>query len=108
MLRWKTCGDGSATKSALQRSGTCATHSIQTYLSERSPAGAAKVGAAIREAAEVLRYFPHAGRPGRSTDTREWVVQGVPYILVYEVQADDNVVMILGVFHGAQDREPKE
>jgi len=81
---------------------------IQAYISERSPAGAAKVGTAIREAAEVLRYFPYAGRPGRSTDTREWVVQGVPYVLVYEVQTDSNVVMILGVFHGAQDREKEE
>lgn len=79
--------------------------SIQTYLTDRSPAGAANVGAAIREAAEVLRYFPYAGRRGRSAETREWVVQGIPYVLVYEVGVANSEIMILGVFHAAQDRD---
>lgn len=65
-----------------------------------------RVGAAIRDAAERLRYFPLAGRTGRSTGTREWVVRGYPYILVYEVEAGE--VMILGVFHAAQDRARDE
>lgn len=76
--------------------------SIQTYIHERSPAAAVRVGAAIRDAAERLRYFPLAGRTGRSTGTREWVVRNYPYILVYEIEADES--WILGVFHGAQDR----
>jgi plasmid stabilization system protein ParE len=78
---------------------------ISDYIRERSPAGAARVGDAIREAAELLRYFPHAGRPGRSEGTREWVVRGVPYIIVYEVAVATNTVVVLGVFHGAQRRE---
>ena len=78
---------------------------ISDYIHKRSPQGAARVGEAIREAVELLRYFPHAGRPGRSPGTREWVVRGVPYILVYEVAAGMDEVVILGVFHGAQRRE---
>jgi len=35
-------------------------------------------------------------------------VQGVPYVLVYEVRADSREIMVLGVFHGAQDREAEE
>jgi addiction module RelE/StbE family toxin len=79
---------------------------IQIYISQHNPAAAARVGAAIRDAAETLRYFPLAGRAGRSSGTREWVVRGLPYILVYEVgftAADE--IMILGVFHAAQNRK---
>jgi toxin ParE1/3/4 len=79
---------------------------IHDYISQHNPHAAIRVGTRIRQAAEMLRYFPYAGRVGRSAGTREWVVRGLPYILVYEVdagQSDD--VMILGVFHGAQKRE---
>ena len=76
--------------------------SIQAYLQERNPTAARRVGSAIQEAAERLRYFPLAGRIGTSADTREWVVREYPYILVYEVLSEE--VMILGVFHAAQDR----
>jgi plasmid stabilization system protein ParE len=77
--------------------------SIQEYIHDRNPAAAIRVGSAIREAGEILRYFPYCGRVGRSAETREWVVQGLPYVLVYEVGAGE--IMILGVFHAAQDRE---
>jgi addiction module RelE/StbE family toxin len=76
--------------------------SIRAYVHERNPAAARGVGTAIRGAAERLRSFPFAGRVGAAEGTREWVVRGFPYILVYEVLPDE--VMILGVFHAAQDR----
>ena len=58
---------------------------------------------------QTLRYFPLAGHSGRSSGTREWVVRGQPYIIVYEVGPPDaEEVMILGVFHGAQDRPADE
>jgi toxin ParE1/3/4 len=79
---------------------------IQEYINERNPDAAIRVGAAIREAAQFLRYFPYAGRPGQSADTREWVVRRFPYILVYEVNTgEENEIMILGVFHSAQRRD---
>jgi plasmid stabilization system protein ParE len=78
---------------------------IQAYIAQDSPASARRVGRRIREAAELLRTFPKAGRAGRAPGTREWVVRGLPYILVYELNAvAEDEVMILGVFHGAQDR----
>jgi len=77
---------------------------IQEYIKEHNPAAASRVGARIREAAEILRHFPYAGRPGRSENTREWVVQGLPYVLVYQVESTEPAsVTILGVFHCAQD-----
>jgi plasmid stabilization system protein ParE len=78
---------------------------IQDYINEHNPSAATRVGASIREAAEVLRFFPNAGRAGRSAGTREWVVRGLPYVLVYEVDPDSDELMILGVFHAAQHRE---
>ena len=42
-----------------------------------------------------------------SSGTYEWVVRGLPYIVVYDISlGDKDEVVILGVFHGAQDREP--
>jgi len=79
---------------------------IHDYLDERNPVAARRVGLTIRDAAERLRYFPFAGRVGASEGTREWVVREYPYILVYEVHADE--VMILGVFHAAQDRSEED
>ena len=76
--------------------------SIRDYIHQRNPAAARRVGAAIREAAERLRYFPFAGRAGAAEGTREWVVREYPYILVYEILPGE--IMILGVFHAAQER----
>ena len=79
---------------------------IHDYIvAEGNPAAARRVGASIREAAELLRHFPFAGRPGRVAETREWVVRQLPYVIVYEVHEDEpGEVMILGVFHCREDR----
>jgi plasmid stabilization system protein ParE len=54
----------------------------------------------------VLTEFPRMGHTGRVSGTHEWVVRGLPYIIVYEIGAvDPDEVLILGVFHAAQDRE---
>jgi toxin ParE1/3/4 len=88
----------------LQFSARARSHllAIHEYIDQRNPAAAARVGASIREAAEVLRYFPYSGRPGRALGTREWVVRALPYILVYEIDAGEQGVTILGVFHCAR------
>ena len=54
----------------------------------------------------MLCDFPGAGHAGRSRGTQERVVRGLPYIIVYEVfpEGADELV-VLGVFHGAQDRD---
>jgi toxin ParE1/3/4 len=78
---------------------------ICDYIHKHNPKAAARVGASIREAAELLRYFPYAAQAGRSPGTREWVVRGLPYIIVYEIAADESAVVVLGIFHGAQRRD---
>lgn len=47
-----------------------------------------------------LKAFPQSGRTGRANGTRELVVRGTPYILVYEVRSE--VISVLRVIHGAQ------
>jgi toxin ParE1/3/4 len=79
---------------------------IYNYIRERNPIAATQVVARIRLAAERLAEFPRIGHAGRVAGTHEWVVRGLPYIIVYETgTADPDEVLILGVFHGAQDRE---
>ncbi len=81
---------------------------IYSYIGDRNPAAAAQVAARIRLAAERLTEFPRMGRRGRVAGTHEWVVRGLPYIIVYEIGATDaDELLILGVFHAAQDREPE-
>lgn len=77
---------------------------IYEYIRERNPIAATHVVARIRLAAERLTEFPRMGHVGRVEGTHEWVVRGLPYIIVYEV-GDPDEVLILGVFHGAQSRE---
>lgn len=78
------------------------------YIADRNPVAATQVVARIRQAAERLTEFPRIGRAGRAAGTYEWVVRGLPYIIVYQTgEADADEVLILGVFHAAQDREPE-
>lgn len=79
---------------------------IYNYIRDRNPVAATQVVARIRLAAEQLVEFPRMGHVGRVPGTHEWVVRGLPYIIVYQIGAvDPDEVLILGVFHGAQDRE---
>jgi len=79
--------------------------SITDFLIERNPSAARRIAAEIIVSARSLLDFPHKGRPGDSEGTREWVVRGTPYVIVYEVLAENSEVWVLGVFHGAQDRQ---
>jgi plasmid stabilization system protein ParE len=61
------------------------------------------VGQRLRNAAELLASFPQMGRPGALAGTRELVVQGLPYLIVYRIEGQGQIV-VLGVYHGAQKR----
>ncbi|WP_176721936.1 type II toxin-antitoxin system RelE/ParE family toxin [Bradyrhizobium sp. LMTR 3] len=79
---------------------------IYSYVRDRNPVAATQVVGRIRLAAERLAEFPRMGHVGRVAGTYEWVVRGLPYIIVYQTGvADPDEVLILGVFHAARDRE---
>jgi toxin ParE1/3/4 len=77
---------------------------IYEYIHERNPRAATEVVARIRYAVDRLGLWPYMGHVGRAKGTLEWVVVGLPYIVVYEVDEDADEVAIIAVFHGAQER----
>jgi toxin ParE1/3/4 len=70
------------------------------YISQDSPAAAAKMVIAITEAVNSLARYPAIGRPGRVAGTRELVVSGTPYIIPYRIRGSS--VEVLRIFHGAR------
>ena len=78
---------------------------IHQYIDERNPRAASEVVARIRRAAERLGVWPLSGHIGRAPGTYEWVVVGLPYVIVYEIDETADEVAIIAVFHGAQDRD---
>lgn len=53
-----------------------------------------------------LADHPEQGRAGRQHDTRELVVTGTPFVVVYRVRQRLQRVEILRVLHGAQKWPP--
>jgi toxin ParE1/3/4 len=75
---------------------------IYDYIKADSRRAAIHVDDLIEQQVDRLIDHPHRGRAGRLPQTRELVILGAPYIVVYQVGADH--VLILRVFHAAQSR----
>jgi toxin ParE1/3/4 len=78
--------------------------SIQDYVAARNPQAARQIGKALNAAVLLLKDLPNAGRNGTLEGTREWVVRGMPYIIVYELREEIGELHVLGVFHQRQKR----
>ena len=74
------------------------------YIAGRNPRAAVEIGDEIEAAVSRLMDHPEIARPGRVPGTRELLVSGTPYIVVYRVEAD--AVVILRVLHDAQHWPP--
>lgn len=77
---------------------------ITSWLVERNPAAAVRVARSLLAAADSLATLPHKGRPGLAPNTRE-LSAVPPYLIVYSIDRDAQVVRILRVWHTSQDRE---
>jgi toxin ParE1/3/4 len=73
---------------------------IEGYIAADSPRAARAVKQRIRQQVLSLSEAPRIGRPGRVKGTRELMVTGLPYIVVYTVT--ESVVTVLAVYHGAR------
>jgi toxin ParE1/3/4 len=76
------------------------------WIAARNPAAAAKVGRRILAAVERLARQPHQGPSGRAPGTRELVIPGGPYLVIYALEPGLTdirrpLVVILRVLHGA-------
>ena len=77
-----------------------------TYILERSPEAAIRVYEAIVGQIMNLADYPGRARPGRVPGTRELVITGYPYIVVFELTADE--VVILHVNHARRQWPPRD
>lgn len=74
---------------------------IQDYIAQDSPVAAYRLALDLTDRTNrALSQNPMMGRIGRAKGTREFVVSGVPYIVVYRV---NDQVEILAVVHTARE-----
>jgi toxin ParE1/3/4 len=73
---------------------------LRAYIAHDKPNAASRVATALLDAVERLAELPGLGRPGRAAGTRELVVPGTPYLVVYRVRGDR--IDGIAVFHGRQ------
>jgi toxin ParE1/3/4 len=78
---------------------------IIDYITQDNPLAAVEVGDEIERQVSLLSDHPAMGRPGRIPNTRELVIAGLPYIVVYRV--DEESLTVLRVLHAAR-RWPKK
>jgi toxin ParE1/3/4 len=73
---------------------------IFQYISQDNPIAAINCDEEIGQQVGSLIQFPEIGRPGRVEGTRELVINGMPFIVAYEV--DQREVRILRILHQSQ------
>lgn len=72
---------------------------IVEHIAQDNPAAALAMWDTIERQVGRLTDHPRSGRLGRVPETRELVVAGVPYVVVYRI---GHSVELLRVLHGAQ------
>lgn len=74
---------------------------ICDYIKEHDSAESARrLGLAVFKAVSSLDRFPRRARPGRKAGTRELVLPGLPYLVVFRIR--EGVAEVLRILHGAQ------
>lgn len=73
---------------------------IETFLEARNPTAAIRIVDRIAEAVDRLRQFPHLGHDGDLPKTRELMVPGTPYFIVYRTVPA--AIEIVAIIHGAR------
>ncbi|HUD44820.1 MAG TPA: type II toxin-antitoxin system RelE/ParE family toxin [Patescibacteria group bacterium] len=70
--------------------------SLVDYIAEDNPRTALQIFTTIRKSIKKLELYPAAGREGRVEQTRELVITHLPYIIVYRIAKE---IQILAVVH---------
>ena len=76
------------------------------FVSRHNARAAIALGDAIERSVRQLANHPRSARPGRVRGTRELVVPGTPFLIVYFLEED--AVVILRILHGAQRWPPED
>lgn len=65
------------------------------YIAEENPLTALHIFNDIKKSINKLRTYPFLGREGRIDRTRELVIPGLPFIVVYTVKKEIRILAIL-------------
>ena len=76
---------------------------IRAYVAKDKPEAAARLATRIVAVVENLAEHPYLGRVGAEPEIRELVIGRTPYVVLYRVRGKR--VVILTIWHGAQQRE---
>jgi len=74
---------------------------MREYIARENPDAAREIALKIVDATERLIQFPDVGRIGRVKGTRELVVPGTHYLIVYRMKK--KAIHFLRVRHGRQE-----
>ena len=74
--------------------------SIEEYISKDNVSAAQATIQKTLDSSKNLVEFPNMGRTGRVPMTRELVVSGTPFIIIYTVR--QNTIFILRILHAAR------
>jgi toxin ParE1/3/4 len=73
---------------------------IRRYIEQFNPEAAKSTAKRILETVRTVSQHPQIGRSGHDGRSRQFLVPGTPYILVYKIR--DRTLEIVAVLHGAQ------
>jgi toxin ParE1/3/4 len=77
---------------------------IHAYIGKDNSVAAERTLSRIFEAAEYLIHHPNMGRLGRVKGTRELIVSGTPFIVIYQVKP--HCILVVRILHSARKWEP--
>lgn len=78
---------------------------IRAFIARDDPNAAARVTTRLVSVVQALIDYPLLGRPGVDLETRELIVGGTPYLILYQVKTKQ--ILIRTVWHSAQKKEGK-
>jgi toxin ParE1/3/4 len=72
---------------------------VEEYIAQDNPSAAVATVNKIIDSAQMLVDYPTVGKRGRERGTRELVVAGLPFIIIYAVRQEE--LVIIRVLHTA-------
>ena len=75
---------------------------IRAYIALDKPGAAERLATRIIAVVEALRNHPYLGQAGPEPDTRELIIGGTPYSILYRVRGKR--ITINTIYHAAQNK----
>lgn len=87
-------------KIQITKPATADLQEIENYIRQDNSTAAARMILRVLEAIEYLLTYPNMGRVGRVPKTKELVISGTPFIVVYQLR--QQIIFILRILHAAR------